>query len=67
MPMTGGGDPLPTKLGCRFCAYETADYKTHARARYDLGKHVEAEHPEQYQDALARAGRRLATSAEVEP
>ena len=46
MPFTGGGNPLPTSLGCRWCAFQTANHRRHGAAYTDLFRHVKEAHPE---------------------
>jgi hypothetical protein len=67
MTLSVGGRPLPTRLGCRACSFETEQRTSHARARADLRQHIETAHPELDRDILARAGRRLDETASSPP
>ena len=47
MPMTGGGDPLPTTYGCRWCDDATGSFTS-------LYRHAEREHPSELRAVLTK-------------
>lgn len=58
MPYTGGGDPLPVVVGCRWCDFDTERASTHEAALARLLSHVTMEHPSEYEAVIRRQERR---------
>lgn len=54
MPSTGGGNPLPTQVGCRWCEYQTPEMRSNGGAMARLETHVREAHSTEYAEARAR-------------